>query len=268
LTTPLEAADDLREYLELGGRFFYAGYKPGRAFSGNTLFDAQFGAGDFVYDCLKIQGTHNGLFSRFSGALAEAGGYLDLHVDSSKASSVDQFHLRSIETIVAAPGGTEIYLYDSGFDTSTTQGALKGKPVGIEYLGEDHRSVVLTFPLYYMEEAQARALVQHVLLTKFSEPTAVEPVPGAMPSRYVLHQNYPNPFNPSTQIAFDLPENSRVSLKIYDVLGRKVATLLDEQREAGRHTVSWNAEGMPSGVYFTRLDAGRFSGTMKLLLMK
>jgi hypothetical protein len=119
-----------------------------------------------------------------------------------------------------------------------------------------------------MGENQARALVQHVLLEKFSEPTGVEPVAAGLPSSFALHQNYPNPFNPSTRIAFDLPVNTRVSLKVFDLLGRAVATLLDEQMQAGRHIVSWNAEGMPSGVYFTRLDAGRFSGTRKLLLMK
>jgi hypothetical protein len=268
MTLPLAAADDLRDYLDHGGRFFYAGYKPGRAFSGNPIFGAEFGVGDFVYDYLKIRATQNGLFSRFSGAGAAVGVYGDVRVDSSKARSEDQFHLNNIETIFAAPGGTEIYLYDSGFDTSTTFGALKGNPVGIEYLGQDHRAVVLTFPLYYMGEAQARTLVRHVLLERFSEPTTVETVSEGVPSKYVLHQNYPNPFNPSTRIAFDLPEDSRVSLKIYDVLGRQVATLLDEQMQAGRHIVSWNAEGMPSGVYFTRLDAGRFSGTRKLILMK
>jgi len=268
-TVPLAAANEVKEYLDHGGRFLYAGYKPARAFSGDPALEAEFAPGDFVHDYLKIRATQNGLFSSlFRGALAAEGSYSDIRVDSSKARSQDQFHLRNIETIFAAPGGTEIYLYDSGFDTASAAGALKGNPVGVEYLGEDYKTVVLTFPLYYMGEAQATALVRHVLLDRFSEPTEVEPIAAGLPSSYMLHQNYPNPFNPSTRIAFDLPDNSRVSLKIFDVLGREVATLLDEQMEAGRHLVSWNADGMPSGVYFVRLDAGPFSGTRKLLLMK
>ncbi len=85
---------------------------------------------------------------------------------------------------------------------------------------------------------------------------------------FELAQNYPNPFNPSTTIRFSLPAASSITLKVYNLAGQEVATLLDEPREAGMHTVQWNASGLPSGVYFYRLQAGEFEETRKLLLMR
>jgi hypothetical protein len=83
-----------------------------------------------------------------------------------------------------------------------------------------------------------------------------------------LHQNYPNPFNPATTIRFDLPENGWTSMKVYDNLGREVATLLDQEMRRGIHTVQWNAGTLPSGAYACQLKAGAFTSTIKLLLMK
>ncbi len=87
-------------------------------------------------------------------------------------------------------------------------------------------------------------------------------------SSYQLEQNYPNPFNPSTTIRFSLPHASLITLKVFNLSGQEVATLLDEQREAGMHTVRWNANGLPSGVYFYRLQVGEFEETRKLVLMR
>ncbi len=88
------------------------------------------------------------------------------------------------------------------------------------------------------------------------------------PSRFALSQNYPNPFNPSTMISYQLPMNSYVTLKVYDVLGREVATLVNGKQSAGYYKTAFNAERLPSGVYFYRLQAGDYSKTMKLLLLK
>ena len=86
-------------------------------------------------------------------------------------------------------------------------------------------------------------------------------------SDFVLLQNYPNPFNPSTEITFRLPTAAHVTLKIYDLIGREVATLVDGQLPAGAHLRRWNAEGLPSGVYFYRLQAGTFTATKRLILL-
>jgi hypothetical protein len=83
-----------------------------------------------------------------------------------------------------------------------------------------------------------------------------------------LHQNYPNPFNPTTMIEFSLAARTQATLKIFDLLGREIATLLDEERNAGRYKVKWDARTFSSGIYFYRLKAGDFVQTKKLLLVR
>jgi hypothetical protein len=98
-------------------------------------------------------------------------------------------------------------------------------------------------------------------------PVAVKNV-NALPAEFTLHRNYPNPFNPTTRIEYELPASSHVSLTVYDVLGREIQTLVDERQSAGNHSVTFNAGNLPSGVYFDRLQAGNYSATKKLLLLK
>ncbi|MDH4337248.1 MAG: multicopper oxidase domain-containing protein [Candidatus Krumholzibacteria bacterium] len=94
------------------------------------------------------------------------------------------------------------------------------------------------------------------------------PRTSGLPTAYSLGQNTPNPFNPTTQIRFALPAESRVSLVVYNVAGQKVATLIDDTAPAGYHTVELDAANLASGVYFYRLDAGNFSQTRKMVLLK
>jgi hypothetical protein len=89
-----------------------------------------------------------------------------------------------------------------------------------------------------------------------------------LPTQFNLRQNYPNPFNPSTNISFDIPSKAFVSLKIFDALGREVAVLASEELPTGSYTLRWNAGNMSSGIFFCRLQAGRFIKTKRLLLLK
>ena len=88
------------------------------------------------------------------------------------------------------------------------------------------------------------------------------------PLSFRLEQNFPNPFNPSTHFLFSIGKLQFISLKVYDLLGREIATLVDENRSAGNYAADWNASGFASGVYFCRLTAGGFSSTKKMILMK
>ncbi|MDD8018977.1 MAG: T9SS type A sorting domain-containing protein [Bacteroidota bacterium] len=88
------------------------------------------------------------------------------------------------------------------------------------------------------------------------------------PTNVLLTQNYPNPFNPSTTINYQLPVNGFVTLKIYDVLGREIATLVNEQISPGNHSAVWNASSFSSGVYFYRLTAGNYTNIKRMILVK
>ena len=90
----------------------------------------------------------------------------------------------------------------------------------------------------------------------------------AMPISFKLEQNYPNPFNPSTKIRWQSPVSSRQVLKVYDVLGNEIVTLVNEEKEAGYHSIDFNASELPSGVYFYQLKAGQFIETKKMILLR
>jgi hypothetical protein len=95
-----------------------------------------------------------------------------------------------------------------------------------------------------------------------------EPSAGQVPKEFMLHQNYPNPFNPSTVIRYDLPAQAQVRLDVYNILGIRIATLVDKQETPGYKSVSWNADGIPSGVYYYRITAGSYTGSAKMLLVR
>ncbi|UCC80244.1 MAG: T9SS type A sorting domain-containing protein [Candidatus Zixiibacteriota bacterium] len=90
----------------------------------------------------------------------------------------------------------------------------------------------------------------------------------SLPSDFYLRPNYPNPFNSSTTIQYGLPETGRVRIDIYDLLGRKVETLVDEEKQAGRHNAAWDAPEYSSGVYFYRIEAGDFAETKRMVYLK
>ncbi len=89
-----------------------------------------------------------------------------------------------------------------------------------------------------------------------------------IPQAFALRQNYPNPFNPSTVVSFDLPKTEHVTLKVFNMLGQEVATLVDDIRPAGTYNAEWNAQNVPSGIYFARMQSGNFNAVRRMVLLK
>ena len=88
------------------------------------------------------------------------------------------------------------------------------------------------------------------------------------PTQFALEQNYPNPFNPSTKIQYSVPQTSQVQIKVFDVLGNEIETLVNEEKPTGTYELTWNAANLPSGVYFYQIKAGSFIETKKMILIK
>jgi photosystem II stability/assembly factor-like uncharacterized protein len=124
--------------------------------------------------------------------------------------------------------------------------------------------------IYFYDENRGFAVGDSgvILYTSSGGVTGVRDRGGQLPTTLALEQNYPNPFNPSTTIVFHLPERSFVSLKVFDVLGREVATLVSQELHAGDYPVTWKAAAFPSGVYFYQMRAGSFAETKKLVLLR
>jgi hypothetical protein len=103
---------------------------------------------------------------------------------------------------------------------------------------------------------------------RFESTIGIKPVSNEVPGEFRLEQNYPNPFNPSTNLEFRIMEPGFVRLSVYDVLGREVSIIVNQNLKQGIYKASFNAGNLPSGVYLYRLTAGNFTETRKMILVK
>jgi photosystem II stability/assembly factor-like uncharacterized protein len=153
--------------------------------------------------------------------------------------------------------GSEVFLStNNGTSWTTVDSGLPGYPSAVEALSISRTSLFAGTP----NGVWRRPLSEMV--------TAVNETSSSMPTQFTLGQNYPNPFNPVTNISFNLPIRSFVSLKIFDLMGREVTTLISEKLSTGSYSKQWNASGLPSGIYFYRLQAGSLTETKKLVLLR
>lgn len=106
------------------------------------------------------------------------------------------------------------------------------------------------------------------LIIEYDPPVGINPIGTEIPNKYFISQNYPNPFNPVTNIKFGLPNAGNVKLVVFDILGREVATLVNEFKTAGQYVADFDASMLSSGVYFYRIESGSFVETKKMLLVK
>ena len=107
-----------------------------------------------------------------------------------------------------------------------------------------------------------------ILSTSAAGIIGIQTISTEVPDNFVLNQNYPNPFNPATKIKFDVPNESHTKLIIYDMLGREVTTLINQQLKPGSYQADWDASAFSSGVYFYKIISGDFVETKKMVLMK
>ncbi len=136
-------------------------------------------------------------------------------------------------------------------------------------------ALILTAPnfsgqtdLFITVRDDSNAVARDTINVQVDFSTGVAENQNQIPQDFVLLQNHPNPFNPTTIIHFGLPQAAEVKLEVYDSFGRRVATLLNERKEAGYHEMQFDGGSLSSGIYFYRLTAGRFSEMKKLLLVK
>lgn len=251
-------------YLRQGGRLFVSGselaYDLGRA-SGPTDADREFLA-TFLkvsyaaddaneYTVAGAPGTPFASLLLRYGRLGEGSPYDEDWPDvlglAGGAEPLLFYH-------VNGTGGVACAGYRGVFDGGTREGGV----------------VTMGFPFETIVNKGVRdtLMMQVFIYLGAVTPAAVDPWYPMVPDRYALLQNFPNPFNPSTVIRFVLPALSRVRLSVFDLLGREVALVLDEERAAGEHSITFDAAGLASGVYFYRMVAGPFTGVRQMMVLQ
>jgi hypothetical protein len=241
---------------------------------------------EFGYSCLRLEAvcSHQSILPsdigwQFVGAETEFGEYPDLDIDTARVNaSMDPASyqldgkLPGISYVIPRDWREAIYTYHSAYpDTSS----YEGMPVAIRHLGPDHQVIFFCFPLYFIQEDQATELLHQALADLGMYPTGVESLEDeeGSPASFSLKQNYPNPFNPGTVIEYSLPKGSSVEIVVYNILGQKVRTLLDECQRAGRHRVLWDGRDdkgkeVSSGIYLYRIKTSEFAQTKKMVLLR
>lgn len=242
--------------------------------------------GEFHYDILGIATEYNDINYAASG---------DQQAPSMVAPVQGSLLGDSLATLFAATGDTmwyyptyeinqsnwldgvdflsdvEVDMVATGIDGNTYNIAgHRELPAGnkIVFLSYDPLSLDAPEAQYYWYGFSSTAPQVQTLWWFGANIVSVKKVDGLAPEAFELTQNYPNPFNPSTVIRFSLPQRSDVSLKVFDVLGREVATLLSEVKDAGAYEVNFDASQLASGIYVYQLRAGNFVSSKKMMLMK
>ena len=171
--------------------------------------------------------------------------------------------------LVATYDGNSVKMFVNGILVDSTEriGTIAINPnpllIGKSGFGEYFPGVIDDMIIYNvgLSNSQVADLYQGNLVS-------VSNTTNESPKKFKLNQNYPNPFNPITTIQYSIPQRSVVSLKVYDILGNEVATLVNEAKNVGIYTVSFNASQLASGIYFYKLQAGSFVETKKMILLK
>jgi hypothetical protein len=243
--------------LAVSGTNLFAGIGGGvfRSTNNGTSWTAIGLTGNFVYS-LAVYGTN--LFAGTSS------GGVFLSTNNGISWTAVNSGLTYTGFYALAVSGTNLFAgTSSGFFLSTNSGtSWTGASTGL--INDDVRTLtVLGTNLFAGTNGRSvwsRPLSEMV--------TSVNMLTTDLPTHFNLEQNYPNPFNPATTISFSLPSKSFVSLRVFDIIGREVVTIVSEEMPAGSYSQQWNAINMPSGVYFYRLQAGSFTETKKLVLLK
>lgn len=203
----------------------------------------------------------------FSGLKADPNTFLPLFSKDFKGvdnpglfPTTDGWHKMKVEIRNTSTTVTSIWCYFDGT-------LLTGCPI------TDTTSTRVTsggFGLYSFQQSATglASYFDNIIVKTFSPATSVEHNGGTIPSEFRLSQNYPNPFNPSTNLTYQVAKEGFVSVKIYNVLGQAVATLVNEVKQAGTYHATWNASGFGSGIYFCRMQTGSITESRKMVLMK
>ncbi|NNG26723.1 MAG: T9SS type A sorting domain-containing protein [Ignavibacteriaceae bacterium] len=184
--------------------------------------------------------------------------------DSLRCSEGDYFGMNNycelIDTALILNYKTWIMLIDRTAPDISERHTL-ALDIGISY-----KEIITTFG--FGTQKTSTLVYANINGTEFGEIVASVDHGNISPSAFSLNQNYPNPFNLSTEISYWLLKQAFISLKVYDVLGNEIASLVNEEKPTGKYKVDFNAAGLTSGIYFYQLKSGSFIQTKKMILMK
>lgn len=255
---------DVTAYLQSGGQLFIAGCQPTFMISGNISVNESFFPADTIQKFYKIRAVLREPAALLNRASPSENEYDTIHIDPEKCPPQTEGYIINLECIYPASDAKIIYRYNSGYDTNTVQGKMNGKPVGIEYLGDDFKLIVTSVPLYYMDSLEAKSLADLVINRKFISHVGIEDQKHPE-NKSLLLRSFPNPFQDKTTISFYLAERGPVRLMVFNVAGEKILSCDKGWMDAGLHSISIDTESFHRGMYIVNMVSGKFSGSVTIL---
>jgi len=255
-----ENKEIIKEYLESGGKLLISGSQIIEGVTGENL-DAEF-YNEYLKAAWKKSDTRT---------------YNAECLISGLFNGIDNFQFDDGSKVydVARPDGFQVLDGAIPCMLYTEKDSAAYGSAALQYTGtfgtstEEAKLVYMGFPLESIGSDSLQNAMMLCVLDYFNFDVTLTSIQNNfIPKSITLEQNYPNPFNPKTAIAYQLSASININLSILDMNGRKVATLVDESKTAGYHSVNWDASHYSSGIYFCRLQAGNFVDTKKMILMK
>ncbi|MCD4736560.1 MAG: T9SS type A sorting domain-containing protein, partial [Bacteroidales bacterium] len=259
-----EHHDVFKNYLNLGGHILFSLYKPSEQLMHLKEYPGDFEQGSFMYDFLLITETNNAHNTWFSGAIPEPAAPVYLAIDSVKMPYFDH-QIPFTEVLYPTANGEIMYLYDSKYDSSSSQGRFKYKPVIIRNAGPVKNIVTMGFPLYYIEEVRATSFVYHIMHDNFGEGQMGinSQNSGQNDSMFFV---YPNPTNKWITIRSSLNKTSEVSISIYNLNGNLYENLYRGIQPAGENYNKFDIGSLPTGIYLLQFESNNLTWAKKLVV--
>lgn len=270
---PHDIRNSLRQYIQMGGNVLFSLYYPSKAFELSSGYPAAFDENTLINSVLGISASNYNGLARFKYALSNMGGFPSLEVDSLKTMQILSGHIFQVESINPQSSAECVYCYGSDYADNTPQGCLNGQAVGVLHQYGLGKVLCLSFPLYNMQEAAAKALVQHVFGNLFNEASSVPETSLAPLSRLQIEPNYPNPFVNNTSFTVHCKDSIKeLKVSIYNLRGQVVKTLHQGCPRQGKQ-YSWNGmdeQGTKaaSGIYIISVKQAGQTQSRKILLLK
>ncbi|MCB5265989.1 MAG: M20/M25/M40 family metallo-hydrolase [Candidatus Cloacimonetes bacterium] len=267
-TAPFALREHFQRYLQLGGKLFFTGYFPSKAWGLNSGYPASFAGDDFLYQVLGIGAAEYGSATRFQSANPQLDAYPLLEVDPDKTLPAFAGHILKVESISASEYGTDVYHFASDYAADTGQGLLNGMPVGVFAEYGAGKSFVTSVPLYHIKADQAAALTNHIFHNVFAEPISNDDPQNSVPGLMSIGPAYPNPFRQSTQIELKGADPaSEITVKVYNLKGQMVRSL---HQGKALPVYSWDGlnekgQAVSSGIYLIRAQQGGKAQSRKVI---
>lgn len=271
MTYPYLVREEIRKYIQSGGKILISTYLPSEAFDNNFEYPIVLSEGNYIYDTFGVQNIVYNSSARLKYVIPSVSGFPALSVDTLKTISIFAGHIYTIQSISASDNAQNIYSFSSDYADSTMQGSMNGLPIGVYYQPGSGKSILLSFPLYNMYAADVTNLMHYVFNQLFNEPIANDDDTMVPSADIIISRAYPNPFNSSVNLEIrQSKSNKPLNVSVYNIKGQKVKTIFSGVSKELTQNLTWdgrddNGNQVSSSIYFIQAEQGSKTVSRKII---